>query len=70
MPSHPKAHCTSCGDTYDYRRRQLGYNFCLDCGDNQAREHRAGWCIVPLPKQGETLITRKSDLLNLNQKPR
>ena len=68
MPN--KVFCRSCDQPYDIRRKQLGYNFCLDCGDYKAREVRASWCIVPLPKQGETLITRKSDLLNLNQKPR
>lgn len=65
-----KATCFSCGNAYSYRRRQLGYNFCMDCGDFKAKEQRLGWCIVPLPKQGYTRVTNKSDLLHLNQKIR
>ena len=60
--------CASCGEPYDYRRKQLGYNFCLDCGDFQARKVRTSWCIAPIAhKQGATLVTRKSDLLGLNK---
>jgi hypothetical protein len=65
-----KVSCRSCGETYDYRRRELGYNFCMDCGDFKATEQRASWCVVPLPKQGYTRVTNKADLLHLNQKPR
>jgi hypothetical protein len=65
-----KVLCRSCGELYDYRRRQLGYNFCLDCGDFLAREERLGWCIVPLPKQGYTIVNDKHELKQLNQKPR
>ena len=68
MPSYPKARCTSCGDSYDYRRRQLGYNFCLDCGDSQAKEARSNWCIAPIAhKQGATLVTNRNDLKGLNK---
>ena len=62
--------CDCCGDTFSVRRADLGYTVCLDCGDNQAQSQRASWCVVPLPKQGYTLATRKEDLLYLNQKPR
>jgi hypothetical protein len=66
-----KAHCVGCGEPYDIRRKiNLGINFCLDCGDFQAKEQRASWCIVPLPKQGYTRVTNKTDLLHLNQKTR
>ena len=65
-----KVLCRSCGETYDYRRRELGYNFCMDCGDFKAVEQRASWCVVPLPKQGYTRVTNKSELLSLNQKTR
>jgi len=68
MPN--KCTCPSCGNDYDYRRRQLGYNYCLDCGDIRAEQQRQSWCVVPLPKQAYTLVTRKSDLLHLNQKTR
>lgn len=60
--------CPSCGNDYDYRRRQLGYNYCLDCGDFQARLAISKYCIAPIGhKQGDTLITNKADLLGLNK---
>ena len=68
MPN--KVFCRSCDQPYDLRRKQLGYNFCLDCGDYKAREQRAGWTIVPTPKGHYTRITSKEELLHLNQKSR
>ena len=65
-----KPECVGCGDTYSPKRRALGYNVCLDCGDYQATSQRASWCVVPMPKQGYTRVTNKSDLLHLNQKVR
>ena len=62
--------CVRCGDTFPAGRAKLGYRVCLECGDTTATEERLGWCIAPLPKQGYTLISRKSDLLHLNQKTR
>jgi ribosomal protein L37AE/L43A len=62
--------CQSCGNAFDIRRFRLGYNYCLDCGDIRAEQQRKFRCVVPLPKQAYTLITRKSDLLHLNQKTR
>jgi len=62
--------CSMCDNEFSQRRASLGYNVCLDCGDYQARSQRANWCVVPLPKQGYTLATRKDDLLHLNQKVR
>ena len=62
--------CRECGETYPEGRRALGYQTCLDCGDAAASAERAGWAICPLPKQGYTRITRKEDLLHLNQKVR
>mgnify|MGYP000601502268 CR=1 FL=1 len=63
-----KVLCRSCGETYDYRRRELGYNFCMDCGDFKATEQRASWCIAPIAhKQGATLVTNRDDLKGLNK---
>ena len=62
--------CRECGETYPTRRAALGYRTCLDCGDAEAATARAGWAICPLPKQGYTRITRRDDLLHLNQKVR
>ena len=62
-----KAICTDCGTAYDMRRYYLGYPRCLDCGEMSARKVKH--CTVPLHKGNYTVITRKSDLLHLNQKP-
>ena len=62
--------CIGCGETFSIKRARLGYNVCLDCGDYQAHSQRASWCIVPTPKGHYTRITRKADLLSLNQKTR
>lgn len=62
--------CRECGETYHAQRRALGYTTCLDCGDAAASAERAGWTIIPLPKQSYTRITRKVELLHLNQKVR
>lgn len=65
-----KAHCQSCDQPFDLRRKQLGYNFCLECGDYHASKQRAGWTIVPTPKGHYTRITNLDDLKGLNQKGR
>ena len=62
--------CIECGETFSVRRARLGYNVCLECGDQQAKSRRASWCIVPTPKGHYTRITQKSELLHLNQKTR
>jgi len=61
-----KAICIDCGTAYDVRRYNLGYALCLDCGEMSAR--KVIHCTVPLHKGNYTVITRKSDLLHLNQK--
>jgi hypothetical protein len=48
----------------------LGYQTCLDCGQEAAVAMRTSWCIVPLPKQGYTRVNKKDELKQLNQKPR
>lgn len=66
MPT--KVHCASCEQPFDPRRKQLGYNFCLDCGDFRAIQQRASWTIAPIAhKQGATLITNRNDLKGLNK---
>jgi len=27
--------CKECGDEYSYKRKQLGYDTCLDCGEDK-----------------------------------
>jgi ribosomal protein L37AE/L43A len=63
-----KAYCQSCDQPFDLRRKQLGYNFCLECGDYHAGKQRAGWTVAPIAhKQGATLVTNKADLKGLNK---
>ena len=63
-----KVQCPSCDQPFDIRRKQLGYNFCLDCGDFHAAQQRAGWTIAPIAhKQGATLVTNRNDLKGLNK---
>lgn len=62
------AACITCGDTYDQRRRALGYTTCLDCGHAAAVAMRSAWTIAPVAhKQGATLVTNKADLKGLNK---
>lgn len=68
MTQHNKPECTECGETYPQKRKALGYNTCLTCGEEAAREARMGWCIAPIAhKQGATLITNKGQLRGLNK---
>ena len=67
---HYTPECVGCGEVFSVRRARLGYNVCLECGDYQATKQRASWCVVPLPKQGYTRVTKKDELLSLNQKVR
>ena len=68
--AHDCVECLSCGDLYPARRAQLGYSVCLSCGEQNAIEQRAGWCIVPTPKGHYTRVTNKEELKHLNQKSR
>jgi len=46
--------CGKCGEEYHPRRKELGYNFCLDCGDKHAQkqiEHKKK-CSAPLYNKG------------------
>jgi len=46
--------CGKCGEEYHPRRKELGYNVCLDCGDKHAQkqiEHKKK-CSAPLYNKG------------------
>lgn len=49
-----KAKCLNCGELYNYKRRQLGYKTCLDCGDISAMREiiRKSTCIAPAFNKG------------------
>lgn len=46
MNDHDWCTCPLCGDDFSRERKALGYSVCLRCGDAQAREARASWCVV------------------------
>ena len=31
--------CKNCGNTFHIKRKKLGYDLCLQCGEKQARKH-------------------------------
>lgn len=58
--------CVACGDTYSAARRLAGYQLCLPCGEDRARNVRH--TIVPMHKSNYLLITDRDDLLGINSK--
>jgi hypothetical protein len=38
--------CRTCGDDVHIERWALGYQVCLFCGEEAARDERSSWCIV------------------------
>jgi hypothetical protein len=60
--------CASCGTMYDKRRADLGYEACKDCGDFEAVQQRASWCVAPIHKSNYILITDPAQLAQLNPK--
>jgi ribosomal protein L37AE/L43A len=59
-----KPQCKDCGDQYSVARRNLGYKFCLPCGEGIAR--RVVRTVVPMPKSNYILVTDLSLLKGLN----
>ncbi len=64
--------CRNCGDAVDERRWGLGFRLCLFCGEEAARQERAGWTVVQQYGKGPyQLVTPSSanDVLkSTNQK--
>ena len=58
--------CENCGEEFDPRRLALGYNVCLPCGELIAREVK--YCIAPVHKSNYVVVSRKSDLVGINNK--
>jgi hypothetical protein len=48
----------------------LGYKVCMSCGDIEAREARASWTVVPMPKSNYILVTDHALLKGLNSSHR
>jgi hypothetical protein len=49
--------CPQCGDAVPAARVALGRRLCLPCGEEHARQERAGWTILTPHKQGAMLFT-------------
>lgn len=60
--------CPRCDDDINPRRFALGYRLCLPCGEKEARQERAHWCIVPMHKSNYVLLTDKRDLPGIGNK--
>jgi RNA polymerase-binding transcription factor DksA len=58
--------CMQCGEHYPLARMKLGYAFCLDCGDEIAKERK--FTVVPMHKSNYVCITDRTDLLGINNK--
>lgn len=64
MTRRMKPMCAHCGDTFSAKRANAGYNLCLLCGEEAARERRH--CIVPMPKSNYIVVTDPALLIGLN----
>lgn len=60
--------CNICGEYLSAGRWELGYKTCLFCGEEQARQERASWCVVPMHKSNYFFCTDKTDLKGINNK--
>lgn len=61
--------CVMCGETIEPQKRvDLGYRICLFCGDDVAKQERAGWTVVPMNKSNYILVTNPETLKQLNPK--
>lgn len=47
-------YCSNCGNTFPSKRKSLGYNTCIDCGDKEAVKEaiRKSKCVAPLFNKG------------------
>ena len=60
--------CPQCGGAVPAARVALGRKLCLPCGEEHARQERAGWTIAPLHKSNYMLLTSREDLKGINNK--
>lgn len=57
--------CVSCGQEVAKARWNLGFHFCLHCGEQRARAFKH--CIVPMAKSNYQPITDLNILKQLNK---
>ena len=58
--------CRLCGDEIAVGRWELGYKFCLSCGDEVAK--KVVRCVVPMHKSNYVLVTDRDLLTGVNTK--
>jgi len=58
--------CNACGEIYSAKRANAGYNLCLPCGEDVARERKH--TIAPMNKSNYIYISDRSLLKQLNPK--
>jgi ribosomal protein L37AE/L43A len=56
--------CQNCGDDINPKRAELGYRYCLPCGETRAKQVKH--CIVPMPKSNYIVVTDMALLIGLN----
>jgi len=54
--------CLACGDDIRIERWQLGYRFCLFCGEDQARAERASWTIIQEYTKGNYMLVTPANV--------
>ena len=59
-------HCIYCGISVPLARHGLGYETCMECGEQQARKVKH--CIVPMHKSNYIVVTNREDLKGINNK--
>lgn len=63
--SRMKPICSRCGETYSAKRANAGYQLCLECGEDDARNRRH--TIVPMAKSNYVVVTDRDLLKGLNK---
>jgi len=58
--------CKQCGDVYSHKRKNVGYQYCMPCGDRLARAKKH--CVVPMHKSNYILVTDPEILKGINNK--
>jgi hypothetical protein len=56
--------CSECGDSFNPRRRDLGYQVCLECGDKEAARQtlRKSKCTAPAYNKGAYMYVTSSHM--------
>jgi len=56
--------CVECGEDYNPKRRSLGYQTCLECGDQEATRQilRKARCTAPAYNKGAYMYVTSSNM--------